>query len=182
MFRLIVVVVAAAVLVTACADSSDDAAPTTTTVASLPGADIVLESVTFGGDVATFKPVGWTFDAVTGVASPVGSTEIDSSWAITDDCVRECVARSNGEWAAAVSEVSAVSPALDVIREIAEGDSYLVELHSDEGWGELAYWRWVDGAAQVIVCVATGPDAIIDQLFAALEFACENTRAALDGD
>jgi len=178
----------------ACSDSGENtrsgSTPSNETVVetseapTLPGADIVLESVTFGGDVTTFKPVGWEFDTEIGLALPAEIVGVPYSWAIVDDCIGSCEPRSSSEWEAAVaaSYDLASSELIEVVREVTGDASYLIETQSSEGWGELAYWRWVDGAPQVIRCVANGPDEAIDELFAALEFACENTRAALDGD
>lgn len=187
--RLLVSLITLAMVLVACS-SNDTPTPRETQAPSteaplLPGADIVLESVTFGDDVITFKPVGWEYDEELGAATPLGSTQPGQSWTITDACLGECLPRSSSEWAGVVtSSYAEVAPsqAMDVVREITGDDSYLLELVSTEGHGELVYVRWVEGAPQAIVCTAMGPFEIIDQLFAALEFACDNTRAALDGD
>ena len=192
MLRLLISVIVSVALLSACSDSETTSADTiseetvvrSTVAPSLPAADIVLESVTFGGDVTTFKPVGWEFDGEIGLAFPAEIAGVPFSWAIVDDGLGNCEPRSSSEWrAAATASYGLVSPeSVEVVREVSGDASYLVETHSTEGWGELVYWRWVDGAPQLIRCMANGPDDVIDQLFAALEFACENTRAALDGD
>lgn len=179
-------VVAVVVLVAAgCGDgdagSSVTTAPRATAVAPsvAPGAaDIVLDPVTIGGDVATFVPAGWIVGAE-GIARPEEGAPI--TWQITDRCPDPCDPRTATQWADATDAEFAPRDAAEVVSDDRSDGARRREVVRG-GVLEITTARWTDGASGYLLCSLRGPVADVeDALVAAFDLACDSTRAALSG-
>lgn len=185
-------VVAAVGLVVLAGCSSDTAEPAITT--ELPAAldapaiegattDATIGSVTIG-EVITFAPADWQFDSDSGRFSPApDSGWADGTyWAVTDQCADECIRRTEAQWADVLDarlDAWAASEG-DVVRDDAVIGGRLVEVANADGMSALAIARAVDGQPKYLWCEVSGEAEAIAPLIAAMEFACENTKASLE--
>ena len=171
--------VAVLVVLAACA-SSTIGQPT-----EVAGAvDLTLDSVTIGDDVATFAPAGWPIAADgTAVPLPDSGFKVGTEWHIDDRC--PCSVRDAAEWevvvAAADFDRLLDDSSVTVTRDDVGVNRRALEVSGTDGITRIVIARWVDGASAYLRCALVGETAKISDLAAALEFACDNTRAELDG-
>lgn len=156
----------------------------TTTPTVDPTVDVSLDSVTVGGDVSTFVPAGWNV-ADDGLAVPPADHYLvgRASWRIDDRCASPCEALSGDQWQTHIGSeyFDPAGASGQVVSDVTGDGERRMEL-SLNGSTTVLMSRWVDGARGFILCEVTGPTADLNSIVAAFDFACDNTRAALDGD
>ena len=188
-FRVIVVsfvIAVAGVLVISLLPGEDDAESTTTTEpvplslddgSVAPGADVTIGSVEVG-ELQTFAPEGWQFEAaLSSFAAPEGSEFEGALWSVVDRCPGECVRRTGAEWVTIIDDaLGEIVGGGEVVRDAEVFTGRVVEV-VDGDERRVAVARWIDGEAAYVWCALSGDADATESLVPVLEFACENTRA-----
>lgn len=186
---LVTVLTVAAGLAGCSSDSPETASTSTTDAVPLsldPAAepdeiDVVIGSVELNR-MTTFAPEGWVYDEEADLFEDSAS---EASWQVTRVCPEPCTARSDAQWVNAadgfISERLAAED-LDPTRldtdDLEPGRRFVVA--SDDQVVVAGMARWVSGSSEMIWCLVVGPPDVATDLVPVLEFACDNTQAALE--